>query len=217
MRDIRQYETGSWAVRRWDNFNGGRIVEPLSFCQLWRTVILWATLADVPILGGLFLTHLGVRPTSDERAATQAKFDRRLAAIIRVVEPFARFVHSVLFPVRWVFNTTLKVIVNITALIDEADTKGLEKIIGAIFVVIAVAVIGFLLFVIGWGIWVAWQANWVIFLVIASGAPTLLVVSALLTMRFGPAVWGVMVLGWEMAVVSKHRVCPPMTIDRNNS
>ena len=215
MRDIRQYETGSWAVRRWDNFNGGRIVEPLSFCQFWRTVILWASLAAVPILGGLFLTHLGVRPTSDERAASQAKFDRRLATIGRWFGPIALCIWKLLLPVRWVFNTTLKVIVNITAFIDEADTKGLEKIIGAIFVIIAVAVIGFLFFMIGWGIWLAWEANWGIFLIIAFGAPTLLVASALLTMRFGPAVWGVMVLGWEMAVVSKHRVCPPMTINRS--
>jgi len=38
------YRDSEWAVRRWDWFNGGRVVEPLSFCQFWRTVLVWATL-----------------------------------------------------------------------------------------------------------------------------------------------------------------------------
>ena len=37
------YQKSDWAVRTWDWFNGGRQVEPKSFCQFWRTVVLYAT------------------------------------------------------------------------------------------------------------------------------------------------------------------------------
>lgn len=42
--DVRTYQASEWAARRWDWFNRGKIVEPLSFCQFWRTVLIWATL-----------------------------------------------------------------------------------------------------------------------------------------------------------------------------
>ncbi len=214
MRDIQHYPTGSWAVQRWDKFNGGKMVEPLSFCQFWRTVILWASLAAVPILGKLFLAHLHVRPTSDERAVSQAKFDRQLDKIGRVLGPAARFVWALLLPVRWVFNTVVQGLINVINFIDEADTKKLETLIVGLIIVISLGVVGFVVFMIGWGILLAWQANWVVAMIVSFGAPTLLVAVALLTMRLAGPVWGVVELGWDVAVTSKHRVCPPMTIDR---
>ena len=39
-----RYQRADWAVRTWDWFNEGRLIEPLSFCQFWRTVLLYATL-----------------------------------------------------------------------------------------------------------------------------------------------------------------------------
>lgn len=41
------YLDSEWAARRWDRFNEGRIIEPLSFCQFWRTVLLWATIKQL--------------------------------------------------------------------------------------------------------------------------------------------------------------------------
>ncbi len=43
----RKYSESDWAVRRWDRFNKGRAVKPLSFCQFWRTVILYVTLQQL--------------------------------------------------------------------------------------------------------------------------------------------------------------------------
>ena len=40
----RAYPESEWAAQRWDWFHGGRIVEPLSFCHFWRTVLVWATI-----------------------------------------------------------------------------------------------------------------------------------------------------------------------------
>ncbi|KKK89062.1 hypothetical protein LCGC14_2736860, partial [marine sediment metagenome] len=37
------YHELDWAAKRWDWFNGGRVVEPRSFCQFWRTVLFYAT------------------------------------------------------------------------------------------------------------------------------------------------------------------------------
>ncbi len=43
--EARVYHESDWAARRWDWFNEGRLVAPKSFCQLWRTVLLYATVA----------------------------------------------------------------------------------------------------------------------------------------------------------------------------
>lgn len=40
----RTYHESEWAARRWDWFNEGRVVKPRSFCQFWRTVLIYATL-----------------------------------------------------------------------------------------------------------------------------------------------------------------------------
>ena len=45
--DVRTYQASEWAAQRWDWFNRGKIVEPLSFCQFWRTVLIWATLRQL--------------------------------------------------------------------------------------------------------------------------------------------------------------------------
>lgn len=42
----RVYAESDWAVRRWDRFND-RLVKPLSFCQFWRTVLLYATIQQL--------------------------------------------------------------------------------------------------------------------------------------------------------------------------
>jgi hypothetical protein len=39
------YHEMDWAARRWDWFNEGFIIEPKSFCQFWRTVLFYATVA----------------------------------------------------------------------------------------------------------------------------------------------------------------------------
>lgn len=52
--DTHYYYVDDWAVRRWDKFNAA-LVTPKSFCQFWRTVLLWATLASIPLIGKVFL------------------------------------------------------------------------------------------------------------------------------------------------------------------
>ena len=47
MNEVRTYHETEWAVRRWDRFNGERTVEPKSFCQFWRTVLLYATVQQL--------------------------------------------------------------------------------------------------------------------------------------------------------------------------
>ena len=43
--ETKLYHESEWAAQRWDWFNEGQIVEPKSFCQFWRTVLLYATVA----------------------------------------------------------------------------------------------------------------------------------------------------------------------------
>jgi hypothetical protein len=45
--ETKLYHELDWAARRWDWFNKGRIVEPRSFCQFWRTALLYATLKQL--------------------------------------------------------------------------------------------------------------------------------------------------------------------------
>ncbi|KKM20980.1 hypothetical protein LCGC14_1640030 [marine sediment metagenome] len=40
------YSETDWAVRRWDRFND-KLEKPLSFCQFWRTVLLYATIQQL--------------------------------------------------------------------------------------------------------------------------------------------------------------------------
>ncbi|KKL10542.1 hypothetical protein LCGC14_2554820, partial [marine sediment metagenome] len=47
MNEERTYHESEWAVGRWDYFNEGRAVEPKSFCQFWRTVLVYATVKQV--------------------------------------------------------------------------------------------------------------------------------------------------------------------------
>lgn len=45
--DTRLYHESDWATRRWDWFNRGKLVEPKSFCQFWRTVLLYVTIKQL--------------------------------------------------------------------------------------------------------------------------------------------------------------------------
>lgn len=55
--EVQIYSENEWAVKRWDWFHRGEKKEPHSFCQFWRTVLLWATLAIVMPF---------IRPLTDE-------------------------------------------------------------------------------------------------------------------------------------------------------
>lgn len=48
--ETKLYHEADWAAKRWDWFNQGRIVEPKSFCQFWRTVVLYATVKWLLVL-----------------------------------------------------------------------------------------------------------------------------------------------------------------------
>ncbi len=45
--ETRLYGESDWAAERWDWFNEGRIVEPKSFCQFWRTVFLYVAIKQL--------------------------------------------------------------------------------------------------------------------------------------------------------------------------
>lgn len=217
MKAIRYYRDQEWAVRRWDKFNDGE-QEPRSFCQFWRTVLLWATLASVPIVGQLFLTHLKVVPPLAERIESQAAFDRRLDRVKRISTPFARVVWLLLWPVRQAVYWIGQAIVNVVAFVDEQDTTGLDRIINVAAIVLLVLIGLAGLALLGMYLYMAWVANWVIFLLVASSIPTGVVLSTLALYYFGPpflgAVLGTVELLWDVAVTSKHRICPPIAIVR---
>lgn len=64
------YHASTWAVRRWDWFNGGKQVQPQSFCQFWRTVILYATVKWV-----LLVLTFPVRPVFHRAVALGERYD----------------------------------------------------------------------------------------------------------------------------------------------
>ncbi len=218
-----QYTSQDWAVQRWDRLHAGRHVEPRSFCQFWRGVLLWATLASIPVVGKMFLAHLQVVPPLSVRLAEQEAFDRRVRRVKAVVTPFGRVVWVLLWPIRqtvyWIGRGAVTVV---SYLEDTLSGRTLPKwtqypwyLWEALIVLTGVGLGTFLLVRL---LIAAWQASWPIFLFAGFGIPVMVASLALVLWRYG-LVWLNVLAGfgamlWDIAIVSKHRVCPPITIIR---
>ncbi len=212
--EVQQYSDQDWAVRRWDSFNGGKQIEPKSFCQFWRTILLWATLASIPLIGRvLFLTHLIEKPPAKKWSGDGVS-ERRIAALRKIVDRPAAFVWWLLWPVRIVLYGAWRATATVVAFVDERDTRWLETALFGALLLVAVVAFGFLLIVLGLALAGAWRENWPVFLAIALGVPLLLASVFLLALRFGSSIMSFFQVVWGVAVASKHRVCPPMVIAR---
>ena len=214
---ISQYFEGTWAVRRWDRFNGGKQVVPRSFCQFWRTILLWATLASLPLVGQQFRTHLiEEKPIKEWDSNEHA---RQVAALRKVVTPPALFVWWLLWPIRIVLYGAWRTTATVIAFVDERDTRRLETVLGGAALLVVVGLCIYTVVMLGIVIVIAWMASWPIFLAVVLGVPLSLAIMGFLALRYGysivSGVRSFFQLIWGIAVTSKHRVCPPMVIVRN--
>ena len=200
MKEL-QYSSGSWMVRRWDWFNR-RITGPKSFCQFWRTVLLWATLASLPLIGKLFRT---------------VEVPRSSPSLVYHV---TRLIWTALWPVRKIVGAVGSAGITVVEYIDARPKLQtvLTKIIG--IVMILVGAVGFIMYL-GLGIYFliqTWMNSWQLFLTIL-GIAVGSIAAAIIAIATSNA-WGSMLLGlgkmlWDVALVSKRRICPPITIVRS--
>ena len=215
---VQQYSEQEWAVKRWDRFNGDTQVTPTSFCQFWRTILLWATLASIPLVGKwLFLNHLREKPPMPEW--NSEAHEPRLAAVRKVVAPPALFVWWLLWPVRVVLYGPWRAIVTVITFVDERDTKQLERLLVGVFLLVSAGLLIYWLVLLGILLASAWTANWPLFVAIALGVPLALAGVGFFALFYGMSIVKAIVsffqVLWRIAVASKHRICPPMDIVRN--
>lgn len=224
----RTYTDQDWAVQRWDRFNGGKIIEPKSFCQFWRTVLLWSTLSIIPLFGKIFLTHL-YQPSPEEVDRRNKKFDERMDTIEsvlnkiyrNVLRPLGLGIWKLLWPLRTMLYLIWRGLCNIAAYIDEhKQIQNIFMVAGLIFllgVVVLYLAIGFL---------TAWKAIGAWTLLLFIGIPVLFLIGTItLILSVDPLVNSlvkvlstigqIFILIWQVLVTSKHRVCPPMDIIRS--
>lgn len=74
--DVRTYQASEWAAKRWDWFNRGKVIEPLSFCQFWRTVLIWATLRQLLIAFLFIPVRIGGRAALAGVVSSGERFNR---------------------------------------------------------------------------------------------------------------------------------------------
>lgn len=216
----RTYSDGDWAVRRWDRFNGGSQRRPKSFCQFWRAVLIWATLASIPLIGKMFQSHLYEPPPP-------TPLDPRILAVGRAVGGGAtlagRGVWTLAWPLRAVLGAAWNGASSAVAWVDERDDvqRRAGYVFNGLVILVLLGATGMMLALISMWFTMAWQADWRLFVI---GCESLaLFVGALVWGRYqivagllaaGDAILGVLSLLWEIAVVSHHRICPPMEIER---
>ena len=212
MDDIKYYEHDSWMVRRWNRFTDGDT--PKSFCQFWRTVLLWATLASIPIIGKVFLSHLA--PASAPKIRTAAEIERFNLLIRGMFGPPVAFIGWLVWPLRTMIYLLWRGVTTIVAFIDEADTAKVERVLSIIALVAIVGISVIWLSITGYWLSVAWKNNWPVFLAIVVAVPATGIL-LFFTLRPVLAVIGQIVMTiWHIAVVSKHRICPPIAIVRKD-
>ena len=209
-----------WAVRRWDRVHDGRPKLPTSFCQFWRTVLLWATLASTPLIGKMFQAHLYEAPPP-------SPLNPRIAMAGRAAEKGAKAIGTalwtLLWPLRVVFGSLWMAASSAAAWIDDREhvKRRIERTFA--FLVVCFGAGAIIFWAVLLSIWFtqAWHADWRLFVI---GCESLaLTLGAIIWGReriatgilaAGEAIAGVFGLLWEIAVVSHHRICPPMEIVR---
>lgn len=202
------YHESERAVRTWDWFNEGRIVEPKSFCQFWRTVLMYATIKWTLSPVQWF-----------ERVMPRIPFPRFLGPLILLpikgcwllLRWGVRFLWFLLHPVRRgskpVNRAVLAAAVSLGEPIQAFGQRhkvGLERF-----------GIGFLIVFYGGGLVLlvvfAFLASWFLTLVIGGGV----IVGSFTVYGFFKS--GTLGLLWGAAVVTHDVVCPPITILRGGA
>lgn len=210
----RTYGESEWAVRRWDWFHGGRIVEPLSFCQFWRTVLLWAT-----ILWLLTPLRWADRVTADwtlPRVPTPNIPWRYALLPVKgcwfVLREGARGLWRLTYPLRCaakpVGGAALAGAVGLGERIEasyQPHKIGIDRAIVAFFILFYGGLAAFFILA-------AFLASW-FWTLVAIGA---LIAAVMVGFAgYGIAKSGVLRLLGDVAVVVHHGICPPVRIVRD--
>lgn len=203
------YHESEWAVRRWDWFNGGRIVRPLSFCQFWRTALVWATIKwllfpvqwfegvmpRVPMPG--FLRHLILLPLKGCWLALRLSI-RTLWLLIYPLRQGAKPVgHAAL-------AGGVSAGKRIQAF-GQRHKTGLQRLGLGFLIVFYGSLLTF------WAV-LAFLASWFWTLVIGGGAIGGVMVGSFALYGFFKS--GALGLLWGATVVTHDAICPPATIFR---
>ncbi len=220
MAEMRTYEESSWAVRRWDWFHHGTIIEPKSFCQFWRTVVVYATLAQ-------FLPFL-----REKTLTPQEWFESRNRPRRNYGHAF-RPLLILLAPVRFLASIIAAPFLLTAVWIDEHD-QARERIIKVLRGLVAGIAISAL---IGIALFLSWFAATIVIPWLLGGNVALFFAEVLAAGMVGFGVFiGLILLvayalehggenalafvgsgfhlAWDIAVTEKKRVCPPMEIRR---
>lgn len=202
---MRAYHESEWAVRRWDWFNGGRIVEPLSFCQFWRTVLFY-----VPVRW--LLTPLLIMSRAAAGVPMPRIVDQGMLSAGNGLWLLLRIIGQVLWfcahPLRWVMPPVGRIALTgavsagePVAAFGKRHKEGLETVGKVLIVLVLIVCYGVIL----------------VALLLESWFWTLVGISSLMTTLFagyGVIKSGILGLFWQAAVAAHHGICPPMDIVR---
>ena len=218
----RTYPESEWAVRRWDWFNGGRVVEPLSFCQFWRTVLVWAPIKwfltplrwMLPPLRRLWYWEPSIStPRIVQRVAQGTRY---IVVVLAkgcwfALRLGARSLWRLTYPLRCaarpVGGAALAGAIKVGQPIEDSYQRhkiGIDRGLIAFFILLYG---GFAVFL----ILMAFLASWFWTLVAAGAAAACAVVGFA---GYGVAKSGAGALLWAAAVVVHHGICPPVRIMR---
>lgn len=218
----RTYQESEWAVRRWDWFNGGKAIEPQSFCQFWRTVVLWATVKWFltpfrwmhPPLRRLWYWEPSIStPRTVQRVAHGT---RHIVLVLAkgcwfALREVARGLWRLTYPLRCaarpVGGAALAGAVGAGERIEAAYQPhkiGIERVLMALLIATACFVAAFLVFI-------AFSESW-FWTLIAIGAIAACAVVGFAAYGFSKS--GAGALLWEAMVVVHHGICPPVRIVR---
>ena len=202
------YHESSWAVRRWDWLNGGKVVMPQSFCQFWRTALLYASIRWL-LLPLAALGELAQRiPLPTLPRFMLAPFLLLCQGCWLAVRLGARGLWRLTYPLRCagkaVGGATLTGLVAVGEPVvgfGERHKEGLTVLGVSLVVLVAAAEVAFIAVLL-------LLESWFWSLVGLGG----LVVSSLAL--YGLYKSGVLGLLWQAAVAAHHGICPPVEIVR---
>lgn len=225
----RVYRSSDWAVRRWDSVNRGVQIDPLSFCQFWRTVLLWATLQKF-LPGYRFLFESMVEeatkpPSLRSRPAAPppskpSTYKPILLKLLKLIWwPFDK-IFSALW---WCCGTVAEFFDDRPRLRNTVSSTG-----SLAFIAVIVGCAVFCLFAIGFLVYDLFRRDWFLdHLSVVVGSVLGIVLGCALVffgiLRFHKqiesglsAIGSLLHMGWDMAVANKKRVCPPIKIVRGS-
>ena len=221
LSKVRLYREFDWATQRWDWFNSGRIVEPKSFCQFWRTVLLYVTIKQ--LLAPIRVARGFVPSITIPGPKIPQSVSRRAGSLLRSVGRgsvhglwLLAYSFRLLFPP--VGRAALAGVVNVGEPIEafvKRNGDGLRVVGIGLLVAIGLFYggVAILLLVL------AFLANWFWTLAAIGGVIVipLAFYGLLKSGFFGMArdvIFPVLDLLWDAAVTAKHGVCPPVRIVR---